>query len=93
MALLAGYGCYAKGGSGAVLEGLKAAWDMLVLVGPGFWPPFTGGICSGDHSQGTDHQVGGGQIGAAGDYHRHVDRRDHARWGHAFFSSRWRPFF
>jgi len=33
IALLAGWGCYAKGGMEAVLKGLSAAWDMLVLVG------------------------------------------------------------
>lgn len=34
LALLAGYGCYAKGGADAVVRGLKAAWAMMVLVGP-----------------------------------------------------------
>ncbi|MDF1590030.1 MAG: permease [Desulfobacterales bacterium] len=34
IALLSGYGCYAKGGNEAVLKGLKAAWSMVVLVGP-----------------------------------------------------------
>lgn len=33
IALLSGYGCYAKGGVGAVLNGLDAAWEMLILVG------------------------------------------------------------
>jgi uncharacterized membrane protein YraQ (UPF0718 family) len=34
IALLSGYGCYAKGGSDTVIKGLKAAWAMMVLVGP-----------------------------------------------------------
>ena len=34
IALLSAYGCYVKGGKQAVLEGLKAAWSMVVLVGP-----------------------------------------------------------
>jgi uncharacterized membrane protein YraQ (UPF0718 family) len=34
IALLSGYGCYAKGGSEAVLMGLKEAWSMLAMVGP-----------------------------------------------------------
>ena len=34
IALLSAYGCYVKGGNQAVLEGLKAAWSMVVLVGP-----------------------------------------------------------
>jgi len=33
LALLSGYGCYAKGGSEAVIDGLMAAWSMLALVG------------------------------------------------------------
>lgn len=34
IALLSGYGCYAKGGGDAVIKGLKAGWAMVVLVGP-----------------------------------------------------------
>lgn len=34
IALLSGYGCYVKGGIAAVLNGLEAAWAMLVFVGP-----------------------------------------------------------
>jgi uncharacterized membrane protein YraQ (UPF0718 family) len=34
IALLSAYGCYAKGGSEAVLKGLKVGWSMLVMVGP-----------------------------------------------------------
>jgi len=33
IAVITAFGCYAKGGNEAVLEGLKAAWAMLELVG------------------------------------------------------------
>lgn len=32
--LLAGYGCYLKGGSDDVVKGLEAAWSLILLVGP-----------------------------------------------------------
>lgn len=34
LALLAGYGCYLKGGNDDVIKGLKAAWSMVAMVGP-----------------------------------------------------------
>ena len=33
ISILSGYGCYATGGSAAVIEGLEAAWAMLASVG------------------------------------------------------------
>jgi uncharacterized membrane protein YraQ (UPF0718 family) len=33
ISVLSAYGCYAIGGGDAVIEGLKAAWSMLALVG------------------------------------------------------------
>jgi uncharacterized membrane protein YraQ (UPF0718 family) len=34
IALLAGYGCYLRGGNDDVIKGLKTAWSMMVMVGP-----------------------------------------------------------
>jgi uncharacterized membrane protein YraQ (UPF0718 family) len=34
IALLAGYGCYLRGGNDDVIKGLRAAWSMMAMVGP-----------------------------------------------------------
>lgn len=34
LALLAGFGCYVRGGYDDVIKGLETAWSMMVMVGP-----------------------------------------------------------